>query len=116
MAGRETAVLYHSPDRLCQVQKAQGVGNSAAALAHPLSGLFLGHVVVFHERMESCRFFHGIQVLPLEVFDHGKLCGFAVIGFDDDGGNFAEACNAGSPPAALTGNDLVVSGRELADR
>ena len=55
------------------------------------------------------RFLHGVQVLPLEVFDHGQLGGLAVIGLDDGDGDLAEACQTGGPPAAFTGDDLVVA-------
>ena len=114
MAGGELVLLYQLPDSRRQVQKPQGVGHGAAGLAHPAGGLLLGHMIGFNQGLEAGCFLHGVQILPLEVFNHGQLRGLAVVRLHDDDGNFLQACHPGGPPAALTGDDLIVAGGEPA--
>lgn len=74
-----------------QAQEPQGIGHGAAGLADPLRSLFLGHVIGLNQGLESGGFFHGVQVLSLEVFNHGQLGGLAVVGLHDDDGNLLQA-------------------------
>ena len=87
MAGGEFALFHQLADGGRQSQQPQGVGDGAAGFAHPLGRLLLSHVVVFNEGLETSGFLHGVQVLSLEVFDHGQLSGLAIVGLDDDGGH-----------------------------
>ena len=96
-------------------QQAQGVGHGAAGFAHPLGSLLLGHVVGLNQGLEPGGLLHGVQVLPLEVFDHGQLGGLAVIGLHDNDGHFLKARQPRSPPAPFSGDDLIVAGGQLPD-
>ena len=81
----EPPVLHHGPHGGTQLQQAHCVGYGGPGLAHPLGRLLLGHVVLLHQRLVALGFLHGVQILPLEVLDHGQLHGLAVVGLDDDG-------------------------------
>ena len=116
MAGGELALFHQLPYGGGQAQQAQGIGDGAAGFAHLLGGFLLGHVIGLDQGLETGGFLHGIQVLPLEVFDHGQLGGLPVVGFDDDHRHLLEPRDPGGPPAALTGNDLVIAGGKLAHR
>ena len=67
----------------------------------------------FNQGLEPGGFLHGVQILPLEVFNHGQLSGLAVVGFHDDYRHFLQACQSGGPPAAFTSNDLIVARGQL---
>ena len=45
-----------------------------------------------------------------EVFDHADVHDFAVIGFNDDGGDLRKTSQFCGAAASLTGNDLIISG------
>ena len=68
-------------------QKAQGVGHCGAGLAHPLRALVLGHAVLLRQHPVALGLLNGVQILSLEVFDHGQLGRLAVIGLDHDDRN-----------------------------
>ena len=96
-----------------QLQQPQGVGDGAAGFADALGGLLLGHVVLLGQGLIPHGLLHGIQVLPLEVLDHGQLGGLPVVGLDDRHRHLLQACQPGSTPAAFAGNDLIVPGGQL---
>lgn len=112
MAGGELALLQQQVYRVGKGQQPQGVGNGGAGLAHPLGRLLLGETVFAHEHLVAVGLFNRVQILPLEVFDQAQLHHLAVVGLNDDGGDFAQARQLGGPPAALPGDDLVVARRE----
>ena len=59
--------------------------------------------------------FNGVQILTLQVFDHGQLgCGL-VVRLNDGDGNLPQACQTGGAPAALTGDDLIVTAVQFPD-
>ena len=116
MAVGQPPVLHHGTHRRTQVQQPQGVGHHGAGLAHPLGGLLLREVILLHELPIALGLLDGVQILPLQVFDHGQLHGLAVVGFNDDGRHLVKPRHAGSPPAALAGDDLVVARLQLAHR
>ena len=62
------------------------------------------------------RLLHGVQVLPLEVLDEAQLHDLPVVGLDDDGGDLFQPRLPGGPPAALPGDDLIVSRGQPAHR
>ena len=93
-----------------------GVGHGGAGLAHPLGCLLLRHAVLLHQNLVALGLLDGIQILPLEVLNHGQLHGLAVIGFDDHGGHLRQSGHTGGTPAPLTGDDLIVPGLQLPHR
>ena len=109
----ETSVLHHGPHRRTQVQQTQGVGHSGPGFAYPLGRFLLGHVVLAHEHLVALGLLNGVQVLPLEVFNHGQLHGLSIVGLDDDGGNLGQARHPGCAPTALSGDDLIIAGLQL---
>ena len=69
------------------IEEAQGVGHGGAGLAHPLRALVLGHAVLLRQHPVALGLLNGVQILSLEVFDHGQLGRLAVIGLDHDDRN-----------------------------
>ena len=109
MAGGEVALLNEPLDLLGQGQQPHGVGHRGAGFAHPVGGLLLGQAVVLDEAPVSRGLLHGVQVLPLEIFNEAQLHHLSVVGFDDGGGDFLQPRHAGRPPAALPGDDLIIA-------
>ena len=73
-------------------------------------------MVLVHQRAETRRLLHGVQVLPLEVLHQGQLHDLPVVGLDDQHRDLFEARHSGGPPAALPGDDLIVAVPGLPDR
>ena len=113
MSGGKPSVLHHGPHRLGQPQQAQGVGHGGAGLSHPLRALVLGHAVLFRQHSVALGFFDRVQILSLEVFDHGQLHGLAVVGLDDHHRNLCQPGHPRRPPPPFTGDDLIVAGLQL---
>ena len=109
MTGREISLLDEPLDLLREGQQAHGVGHGGAGLAHPMGGLLLGEAILLDEGPVTGGLFHGVQVLTLEVFDEADLHDLPVVGLDDQGRNFQQARHPGGPPAAFTGDDLVIA-------
>ena len=115
MAGGQLALLQQHAHRVGQGEQPHGVGHGGAGLAHLLGHFLLGEAVVLHQDLVAPRLFNGVQVLPLEVLDEAQLHDLPVVGLDDDGGHLGQARQFGGPPAALSGDDLVVAGGQAAD-
>ena len=49
----------------------------------------------------------GVQVLPLKVFDEGKLKGLAIVSLLDNGRNLLKPRNAARPEPALSCDDFI---------
>ena len=109
MTGGERSLPEHFQDFLGQCQKPQGIGNGGTGLPYPLGCIILGQTVLLHQGVIAQGFFHRVQILTLEVFNQRQLLDLPVVCFHDDGGNLAEICNSGCPPAPFTGDDLVVA-------
>ena len=110
------SVLHQLLDGNIQIQQPQGVGHRAPGLAHPFRRLSLGHAVDLRQRPEAFRLLDGVQVLPLEVLDHGQLHGLLVVGLDDDRRDLVQSGHPGGPPAAFPGDDLIVPASQLTHR
>ena len=115
VSGGKMAIHQHFPHDGGQGGEPQGVGNGGAGLAHPLGHLFLRHGVVGKKHQIALGFLHGIQVLPLEVFNQAQLHDLLVVGLNDDRRDLHQPRQLGGPPAALPGDDLIVAGGQAAD-
>ena len=115
VTGGQLALGQQGAHGSAQIQQAQDIGHIAAAFAHPLGGFFLRQIVVLHQHLIALGFFDGVQILALEVFDHGQLHGLAVVGLNDQHRHLGQARHPGGPPAALAGDDLIVARGQLAD-
>ena len=116
MPAGQPAVLHHGPHRLAQVQQPQGVGHGGTGLAYTFGRFLLGHVVLLHQHLVPLGLFDGVQILTLQVLDHGQLHGLAVVGLNDHSRHLSQPRHTGGAPPALTGNDLVIAGLELPHR
>jgi len=115
VAGGELPVRHQLLEGRGEVQKPHGVGHGAAGFAHTPCGLLLGHVIGLNQGLVTGGLLHGVQVLPLEVFDQAKFHHLAVVRLDDDGGDLLQVRQTGGPPPPLSGDDLVVTGGQLPD-
>jgi hypothetical protein len=59
------------------------------------------------EALQRNRFFHGVEVFTLDVFDQRHGDRGLVLDFADDGGNRVDAGELRRTPAAFTGDDFV---------
>ena len=114
MSGGQDAFGQQCAHRGGQVQQPQDVGHVGAAFAHPLGGFLLSQAVVLHQGFVSFCFFNGIEILALQVFNHGQLHGLAVVGFDDEHRHLAEAGHPSGSPAAFAGDDLIITRGQFA--
>ena len=113
MSAGQLALLHQRPHLFRQVQQPQCIGHGAAGLAHPLGGFLLRQTVLLHQRAVALGFLHGVQILTLEVFDHGQLHGLAVVGLDDHHRHLCQPGHPRRPPPPFTGDDLIVAGLQL---
>ena len=95
---------------LWQSQQPHGVGDSGAGFSHLPGHFLLGQAEFLHQGLVALGLLHGIQILPLEIFDQTQLHGLAVVGLDDDDRDLVQTCLPGGPPAALAGDDLIIPG------
>ena len=114
MSGGKLPVLQQRMQGGGKGKQPQGVGHGGAGFAHLLGHLLLRQAVLLHEHTVASGFFHGVQVLPLEVFDQAQLHDLAVVRLDNDDRDLAEARQLGGPPAPFPGNDLIITGGEAA--
>jgi len=106
VAGGKFAAADECLHRFRKLEKAQHVGDMAAALADDPSDLVL---VVFElptERLLTGRFFERIEVFALDVLDDRQFQCFGIADIEDDDGNVVDAGALRGPPTALAGNDL----------
>ena len=96
-------------NRLAQTQQPQSVGHGGPGFSHPGRRLFLGHAVFPDQRIVAHGFFHRVQVGALEIFDEGQLHGLFVVRLYYHHRHLCQLCQAGCPPTALAGDDLVVA-------
>ena len=115
MAGGQDALLQKAHHLGGQGQEPQGVGDGWPGFAHLLGHLLLGQAVFLHQGLIALGFLHRVQVLPLKVFNEADFHNFFIVRLDDDHGNLTEACVFRGPPAAFSGDDLVVAGGQTAD-
>ena len=109
MASGEQAFANHFQNIGTQSQKTKGIGHSRTGFAYLLGGILLGQAVFLHQGLVTQGFFHGVQVLALEIFNQCQLHGLFIIGFDDHSRNLPQVCQSCGTPAAFTGDDLVIT-------
>ena len=107
MTGRQLLVPEQRCYRAGQRQKPQGVGHSGPGTAHPMGGLLLGEAQLLGQPAVTLGFFHGVQVLPLEVFNQCQSISGVLIHVQHDGRDLVEARQTAGPPAPLAGDDLI---------
>ena len=100
-------VLQSHLDGSRQFQQAQVVGNGGTLLAYAFAEAFLRQSVLFQQVLVGKRYFHGVQVLALYVFDECHFHDILVVGRADIGGDARQPCHLRGAEAAFTGNNLV---------
>ena len=76
----------------------------------------MGEAKIGEQGQVALRFFHRVQVFPLEVLDESQLQDLPIVRFDDDRGDLFPARQFGGPPPPLPGDDLIVTGAQPPDR
>ena len=97
-------------DLFGEFQEAQGIGDVRAAAADLLGE----HLLRELEGVRLC-LFDDVEVLALDVLDQGNLADLCVVIFSHKCRYFFKPRFAGSPQAALTGDELVALPRQAPD-
>jgi hypothetical protein len=84
-------------------------------LIEAIADFFTGESRLLDEEQDSAGLFDGVDVLPLEVFDHHEDEGFGVAEITDDARDALEIVCLGGSPSALAGDDLVLIGGDRSD-
>ena len=85
-------VLQSHLDGSRQLQQAQVVGDGGTFLSYAFAEAFLGQSVLFQQVLIGKRYFHGVQVFALYVFDERHFHDIFIVGRTDVGG---DACQSG---------------------
>ena len=109
MTCRQLSVSHQFQHSWAQAQQTQGVRHSGTGLAYPSGRFLLGQAIFFHKDLITQRFFHRVQVLPLQILNQCQLHGGSVIGIHNHSRHFFQTSQTGCPPTALTCNDLIVA-------
>ena len=109
MAGGELSGRYFFLQRLAEREKPQRVRHRGARFLHTRGDLLLRETVIVHELFIARGLFHGVQILALEVFHERELHGELIVRLQNAHRHFLESCGARRPPAALAGDDLIVT-------
>ena len=94
-----------------QVKETECVGDRASVHAHTLCDLLVAQAELVDEPPKRLGLLHRVEVLALEVLDDGPLGKLTIIQVPHNGGHSVEPGQLRSPPATLTGNELVTAGR-----
>ena len=94
--------------RLAQRQQPQSIGHGGAGFSNPFRGFLLRHAIPIDQCVIALCLFNRVQILPLQIFNQGQLHGLPVVRLHNDDGDLIQFRQTGGPPAALTGDDLIV--------
>jgi hypothetical protein len=72
----------------------------------------VGHLEFINQPLQCIRFLQRVQVFSLNVFDQGDCNGGTVVHVAHDDRYILQFCQLRSPPAAFTGDNLVISGTD----
>ena len=109
MANGEAALGDEQLHIAVEIEQAHGIGDAGAGLADTAGDLVLFEGEFLGKAHVAFGFFHGIEVLALEVLDEGHLEHIAVGGLTLDDGHGGESEFAGSTPAAFAGDELELA-------
>ena len=107
MAGGERTRFDMGADRGRQLQETQGVGDMAARFSDGGAELFLCEREFFDQPAIAFRFFDGIEVVALQVFDEGRGHRVRIGQGPNEDGNVMQAGRLRCAPAAFAGDDLI---------
>src|ERR1700730_927969 len=79
----------------------------ASALANDFGDIRLRIAEFIAKPLVARRFFEGIEIGALDVFDDRKFERLAVVGVKTHDGHFMESCAFRRAPSALAGDDFV---------
>jgi hypothetical protein len=74
----------------------------------PFPDLFVAEAEIGRQLFEGYGYLDGIEVLALDVFNQGDFKEAVVMDVSDDDGHLLQPGEAGGPPTALTGNEMVL--------
>ena len=92
------------------MQKTQGVGHMAAALAQHFRQISLRIGEFAYELIEPPGFLDRVEVRTLDILDNGEFEGFLIVGFNQMDRHIVDPGPLRGAPAALPRNDLVEIG------
>ena len=92
-----------------QFQQAQRVGHHGAALADFGGDFLLRELKLLGQLRVAVRFFDGVEIFALEIFDERQFEHRAVVGLADDDGHFRQLQQLRGAPAAFAGNQFKIT-------
>ena len=107
VSGGQQAVLHHLGHFIRQLEQAQHIGHSRAALAQPGADLLLGIAALVHQGADALRGFDGVQVFTLQVFDQRNFPLADHVNILDDAGQGFQSGFPARAVTAFTGNDHI---------
>src|SRR5262249_3307143 len=107
MAGAEPTGLDMLLHRLGQTEKAEHVGDMAAALADRLRQILLSVAELLHEAPIAFGLLKRGQILALDVLDKRDLQRLVIGELADDDRNLVQLGDLRRAPASLAGDDLI---------
>ncbi len=107
MTGGQRTGFDMGADRGRQLQETQRVGDMAARFSDGGAELFLCECEFLDEPAIAFRFFDGIEVVALQVFDEGGGHRVRIGQGTNEDGNVMQADRLRCAPAAFSGDDLI---------
>ena len=113
MAHRQLMIHHISLKRYRQFQQSQRVSDMLSGLADAGSQFFLCIAQLFDQLFICFRFFDGIEVLSLNIFQQSDLHHLLIIKLHQDGRDLLQPCQLAGTQTALTGDQLIAADRFL---
>jgi hypothetical protein len=107
LPGGQPPLLQHLLDRFGQLEQPQAVGDRGPTLPQTACQVFLAEPLLFGQEAIGAGLLHGVEVLPLDVFQQRQLQHFIVGHVEYDDGDFRKTRFLGGTPTALAGHDFV---------
>ena len=86
--GGKLARAHHFDHALVQREQAQKVGHGGTALAQPLGGALLRVAALLHQVFHAQRFFNGVEIFALQVFNQRRFQPHGLVPIAHDGRHF----------------------------
>ena len=111
MSRGQFSIDHHLLNHVLQREQAQQVRQRAAALAQPFGGALLRKAALLHQAAHAARFFNGVQIIALQIFNQSRFQLALLIPVAHDGGNHFQPRHAARAIAALARDDAIAAVR-----
>jgi hypothetical protein len=105
VSGGKSSVLDTLLDVGREFEQAKGVSDSRPTFFDSLGNFFLAKTEALHEDGVGTRFFDGVEIFALEIFDESVFKLFAFGGVDNESGDDLESGFLSGAPAAFASDE-----------